>query len=180
MLYVKDMSLCLRVNRPVYCVPAGGVVWWRSGECLCCVVCPPGLNSSPAVAALFDAASRKVGGVVVIARSGDRLGAGTIVTVPVEPADGLMSSARGGGSTCREKLLVVIKFLLGDWITTGDTDVSASFVRGVLELRLAASAAGRLFDVKVVELLRSAGVAGSSDGRAPAAVGLRSSARRCC
>jgi hypothetical protein len=78
-----------------------------------------------------------------------------------------MSSARGGGSTCREKLLEVIKFLLGDWITIVDKGVLASFARGVLELRLAASAAGKLFDVKVVELLRSAGVAGSSVGRAP-------------
>jgi hypothetical protein len=116
----------------------------------------------------------------VTALNGDRLGAGTIVTVPDEPAEGLMSSARGGGSTWREKLLEVIKFLLGDWITIEDRGVLASFARGVLELRLAASAAGKLFDVKVVELLRSAGVAGSSVGRAPAAVGPRSSARRCC
>lgn len=149
----------------------------RSGECRCCVISPPGLSSSPA-ALLFDTASCDTGGVVVTARNGDRLGAGTIVTVPVEPADGLMSSARGGGSHCREELLREIgSCLLGDWITIGDGDAA----RGVLELRLAASATGRLFDVKVVELLKSAGVScSSSAGRAPAAVGLRSCARLCC
>ena len=39
-----------------------------------------------------------MGGVVDTVRSGDRLGAGTTVTVPVEPTEGLISSARGGGS----------------------------------------------------------------------------------
>ena len=130
---------------------------------------------------LVDAASGAMGGVVETARSGDRLGAGTTVTVPVEPAEGLISSARGGGSHCREKLFCEIgKCLLGDWITVGDADVLVSFARGVLESRLAASAAGRLLEVKVVEWLRSAGVGASSVGRAPAAAGLRSCARRAC
>ena len=62
------------------------------------MVWPPGLNSSPRAALLVDATSCNVGGVVETARSGDRLGAGTTVTVPVEPAEGLISSARGGGS----------------------------------------------------------------------------------
>jgi len=106
---------------------------------------------------------------VVTARSGERLGAGTTVTVPAEPADGLISSARGGGSTCREKLLREVgKCLLGDWITIGDADTVISFARGVLELRLAASAAGMLLEVKVVEWLRSAGVGASPAGRVPA------------
>jgi hypothetical protein len=142
-------------------------VWLRSGECLC-ILWPPGLSSSPAAAYLFDTASCDKGGVVVTARKGDRLGAGTIVTVPVEPAEGLMSSARGGGSTCREKLLREVgKCLLGDWITMGEADAFVSFAREVLEMRLTASAAGRLLEVKVVEWLRSAGVGASPAGRVP-------------
>lgn len=56
----------------------------------------------------------------------------------------------------------------------------ASFARGVLESRLAASAAGRLLQVKVVEWLRSAGVGASSVDKAPAVVGVRLCVRRAC
>jgi hypothetical protein len=101
-----------------------------------------------------------MGGVVVTARKGDRLGAGTM-TVPVEPVDGLISSARGGGSHCREKLSRETSICLrGDCIIVGEaeevTPALASLARGVLLLRLAASAAGRLLSVRVVELLKSA------------------------
>lgn len=117
------------------------------------------------------------------ALNGDRLGAGT-TTVPVEPADGLMSSARGGASYCREKLSREGGICLrGDGITVGEAVVPPAAIspaRGVLELRLAASAAGRLFDVRVVELLMSVISCGSSAGRAPAAVGEWIRMRRCC
>ena len=100
-----------------------------------------------------------MGGVVVTALKGDRLGAGTM-TVPVEPVDGLISSARGGGSHCREKLSRETSMCLrGDCTIVGETEVTpalASLARGVLLLRFAASAAGRLLSVRVVELLKSA------------------------
>lgn len=72
-------------------------MWLRSGECLC-EVWPPGVSSSPRAALLVDATSCDMGGVVETVRNGDRLGAGTTVTIPVDPAEGLISSARGGGS----------------------------------------------------------------------------------
>jgi hypothetical protein len=100
-----------------------------------------------------------MGGVVVTALRGDRLGAGTM-TVPVDPVDGLISSARGGGSHCREKLSRETRTCLrGDCIIVGEAEVMTaptSLARGVLLLRLAASAAGRLLSVRVVELLKSA------------------------